>query len=362
MIPVTKPFLPPKEEVFQLLEGVWERKWLTNNGPLLNEYEIRLKEKLKLNHLLVTNNGTTALQIAIKALGLSGEVVTTPFSYVATTSSLVWENCKPIFVDIDKNTFNIDPDKIESAITPKTSAILATHCFGNPCDIDAIQLIAEKHDLKIIYDASHCFGTQYKGKSVLEFGDISTLSMHATKLIHCVEGGAVVTKDPDLLKKMAYMRNFGHDGPENFAGVGINGKNSEFHAAAGLAVLKYSDAILESRKNQKKYYDKALTNLDVQTQLDTKDSSPNYSYYPAVFNNEERALDAVKQLNLNEIYPRRYFHPLLSSLNYVDVKNQLPIANKIAKSILCLPMYYRLSKEEQDYIARILLRSKNYGV
>lgn len=359
MIPVTKPFLPPKEDVFSLLNGIWDRNWLTNNGPLLNEYELNLKEYLELDHLILVNNGTVAIQIAIKALGIAGEVITTPFSYVATTSSLVWEGCKPVFVDIDEHTFNIDPRKIEAAITTETQAILATHCFGNPCDIDAIQRIADKHNLKVIYDAAHCFGTKYKGRSVLEYGDVSTLSLHATKLVHSVEGGAIATKDPDLLKKMAYMRNFGHDGPEKFSGVGINGKNSEFHSAVGISVLKYATDILTSRKSQKEIYDLNLGNLKVRTQKATALAEPNFSYYPIVFESEKALKKAVVQLNLNEIYPRRYFYPLLSSLDYVT-GTELPVASKISASVLCLPMFLKLSKEEQDLIGRILLRSQNY--
>lgn len=360
MIPVTKPFLPPKEDVFNLLNGIWDRNWLTNNGPLLNEYELNLKKYLDLDHLILVNNGTVAIQIAIKALGITGEVITTPFSYVATTSSLVWESCKPVFVDIDEHTFNIDPKKIEAAITPETQAILATHCFGNPCDIDAIQRIADKHKLKVIYDAAHCFGTKYKGRSVLEYGDVSTLSLHATKLVHCVEGGAIVTKDSDLLKRMAYMRNFGHDGPEKFNGVGINGKNSEFHSAVGVSVLKHADAILESRKRQKEIYDSNFENLKVRTQAATNNSEPNFSYYPIVFETEEALKNAVTQLNLNEIYPRRYFYPLLSSLDYVS-SGELPIASNISNNVLCLPMYLKLSREEQDFIGRVLLRIQNYS-
>ena len=231
MINVTKPFLPEIEEYITYLRGIWDRNWLTNNGPLVNDLELKLKEYLNVKHLLYLGNGTIALQIAIKALGLKGEIITTPFSYVATTSAIVWEGCDPVFADIDKDTFNIDPAKIEQAITDKTTGILATHVFGNPCDIDAIQKIAVKHNLKVIYDAAHCFGTHYKGKSVYNYGDVSTASFHATKLFHTIEGGAVITNNAELLKKMAYMRNFGHETAETFAGVGINGKNSEFHAA-----------------------------------------------------------------------------------------------------------------------------------
>jgi dTDP-4-amino-4,6-dideoxygalactose transaminase len=216
MINITKPFLPPIAEYEQMIKGIWKRNWLTNNGPLVNELELKLKDYLDVDHLLYLNNGTIALQIAIKALGLTGEIITTPFSFVATTSSVVWEGCTPVFVDIDPETLNLDPSKIEAAITEKTTGIIATHVYGNPCDIDRIDAIAAKHNLKVIYDAAHCFGTKYKGKSVFNYGDVSTTSFHATKLYHSIEGGAVFTRNPELLKKMAYMRNFGYNGPEDF--------------------------------------------------------------------------------------------------------------------------------------------------
>src|SRR5690554_2054445 len=214
MIPVTKPYLPAREMYLQYIAEIYERQWLTNNGPLVQEFESQLKNYIGIEHLLYLANGTLALQLAIKALDLKGEIITTPFSYVATTSSIVWEGCEPVFVDIDARTLNIDPNKIEAAITEQTSAILATHCFGNACDIDVIERIAKKHDLKVIYDAAHCFGTQYKGKSIFEYGDISTTSLHATKLMHSVEGGLVFTQDEKVLERMAFMRNFGHAGFE----------------------------------------------------------------------------------------------------------------------------------------------------
>lgn len=358
MIPVTKPYLPNLEKYQKYLDGIWNRQWLTNNGPLVNEYELKLKEYLKVNNLLYVSNGTIALQIALKVLGIKDEVITTPFSYVATTSSLVWEGCEPVFVDIDPKNFNIDPKSIESAITDKTTAILATHCFGNPCDIESIDSIAKKHNLKVIYDASHCFGTQYRGKSILDFGDISTLSLHATKLIHSVEGGALITRDKDLITKMSLMRNFGHNGPEVFSGVGINAKNSEFHAAMGLAVLEDADSILLSRKTQYLYYNSILKELNVQHQEINEDCLYNYSYYPIVFDSEESALKAKKELEMHEIYSRRYFFPLLSELDYVD-NNETPSAKYISHRILCLPIYVGLSIEEQDMIYRLLLKAQN---
>jgi len=358
MIPVTKPFLPPQEEYVKLVNDIWQRQWLTNNGPLVNELELKLKEYLKVDHLLYLSNGTVALQLAIKALGLKGEIITTPFSYVATTSSIVWEGCKPIFVDIDSKSLNIDPKKIEEAITPQTSAILATHVYGNPCNIEAIDAIAKKHGLKVIYDAAHCFGTTYKGKSIFLYGDISTTSFHATKLFHTTEGGAVFTKDPELLKIMAFMRNFGHDGPEKFHGLGINAKNSEFHAAMGVVNLRYIDTILAKRKELSLYYNKKLENFTaIQPQL-LKDSVFNYAYYPVVISSEEQLLKILKILNENLIYPRRYFYPSLDTLPYVDNFN-VPITDDIAARVLCLPLYQTLTKEEIDLIVRLILRVQN---
>ncbi len=358
MINVTKPFLPPEQEYAALVSDIWKRNWLTNNGPLVNELELKLKEYLDIPHLLYLNNGTVALQIAIKALELSGEIITTSFSYVATTSSIVWEGCKPVFVDIDKETFNINAEKIEAAITPKTSAILATHVFGNPCNIDAIDAIAQKHKLKVIYDAAHCFGTQYKGKSVFAYGDISTTSFHATKLYHTIEGGAVITNSPELTHKMSYLRNFGHNGPEAFFGIGINGKNSEFHAAMGLVNLNYIKAILASRKKQSLYYNDRLSTLTTQKIKIQALTDFNYAYYPIVFKTEDTLLKAQALLEANWINPRRYFYPCLTTLNYV--KPQItPIAEDISKRVLCLPLFHDLTTVEQNFICRLLLRAQN---
>lgn len=358
MIFVTKPFMPPVEEYIAHVRSIWERQWLTNNGPLVNQLELKLKEYLGLDHMLYVTNGTIALQIAIKALQLKGEIITTSFSYVATSSSIVWEGCEPVLVDINPDTLNIDASKIEEAITPQTSAILATHVYGNPCDIDTIQAIADKHKLKVIYDAAHCFGTKYKGKSVFYYGDVSTASFHATKLFHTVEGGAVFTRSAGLLKQMAFMRNFGHDGPEKFAGLGINGKNSEFHAAMGLANLPYINAVLSKRKELFEYYQSKLSSLQVKNLSLNKHSDFNYSYYPIIFENEKELLKSLAELNLNWIYPRRYFYPSLSSLSYIKAGNT-PVANDISTRVLCLPLYNELSKEEADLVCRILLRVQN---
>lgn len=359
MIPVTKPFSPPIDEYTKKLEGIWERNWFTNNGPLVNELELKLKAYLNLPHLLFLNNGTIALQIAIKALELRGEIITTPFSFVATTSSIVWEGCKPVFVDIDRSTLNIDSTKIEAAITAETTAILATHVYGNPCDIDAIQIIADKYKLKVIYDAAHCFGTQYKGKSVFAYGDISTTSFHATKLFHTIEGGAVFTDDPELLKKMSYLRNFGHEGPEHFAEVGINGKNSEFHAAMGLCNLKYIEEIKLSRKVQSEHYAKKLVNPAIKSIKITPNSVFNYAYYPVLLESEQILLKVIAELEANWIKPRRYFYPSLNTADIYKSGVHLEVSEDIAKRVICLPLYHTLSFEEIDFISRIMLRAIN---
>lgn len=358
MINVTKPFFPPKALYDQYVEGIWQRGWLTNHGPLVNELELKLKEYLDVPHILYLNNGTIALQIAIKALGLKGEVITTPFSYVATTSSLLWEGCQPVFVDIDPLSFNIDPAKIEAAITPATTGILATHVFGNPCPIDSIQSIATKHGLKVIYDAAHCFGSTYHGKSVFRYGDISTTSFHATKLFHTGEGGSVFTMQPELLKTMAYLRNFGHESPVDFAMIGINGKSSELHAAMGLCVLPYMKQILERRRFLYNHYNEALQNLKVTHQQLTEEAGYNYSYYPIVFNTEEQLHKSIAELNRYQIFPRRYFYPSLNRLHYVQ-QSECPVSEGIASRVLCLPLYHELSTEEIDMICRLLLRVQN---
>lgn len=353
MIPVTKPFMPPIRSYQKYVQEIWQREYLTNNGPLVQELEEKLKQYLDIKNLLFLSNGTVALQIAIKALELKGEIITTPFSYVATTSSIVWEGCTPVFVDIDPETLNINPDLIEEAITSHTSAILATHVYGNPCDIDALQKIADKHGLKVIYDAAHCFGTSYKGRSVFEFGDISTSSFHATKLFHTIEGGAVFTKSDDLHYRMGQMRNFGHAGFDKFDGVGINGKNSEFHAAMGLCNLVEIDKILEKRKEQCLLYDELMSELPVHSIKIQEHGVWNYSYYPAVFEDERVALKVKSALESQDIHPRRYFYPSLDTLDYVSL-SKVPVSKDISSRILCLPLYHDLKSSSIEKITKII--------
>ena len=359
MIPVTQPFLPPKEDYDLLLHGLWKSRWLTNMGPLASELEMKLKSHLDINHILFVTNGTIALQLAIKALELEGEIITTPFTYVATTSSMVWEGCKPVYVDIDSKSLNIDPTKIEAAITDKTSAIIATHVYGNPCDVLAIDKIAKKHNLKVIYDAAHAFGVKVNGKSVFDYGDISTCSTHATKLFHTCEGGFVVTNNKVLLKKMAYMRNFGHDGPEAFQGLGINGKNSEFHAAMGLSNLEYIEVIHEKRKALTERYDENLKYVNVVSPSWHKKSTNNYAYHPVLFENEEVLWKVIEELQNNEIFGRRYFYPSLAKVLPYTENETFKVTEDIAARVLCLPLYYDLSIEEVDLVCRLILRELN---
>ena len=359
MIPITKPFLPPKEEYLKYIDGIWNRQWLTNMGPLASQLEMELKDFLDVQHLLFVTNGTVAIQMAIKALDITGEIITTPFSFVATTSSIVWEGCTPVFMDICPESLCIDADKIEDAITEKTQAILATHVYGNPCDVVKIEQIAKKHNLKVIYDAAHAFGVRVNGKSVFEYGDISTCSLHSTKLYHSVEGGLIIAQNPDLLKKLASIRNFGISGFDSFSELGINGKNSEFHAAMGLANLKHTEAIHNQRKKLSECYDKNLKNLKARKVVWHKDATQNYAYYPVVLESEELLLKIKAELDLNEIFTRRYFYPsLASSLPYLP-KVEFPITEDISKRVLCLPLYFDLTEEEVDYICRLILRVQN---
>ncbi len=354
MINVTKTYLPPMEKYVEYLRTIWENAWVTNHGPLAGELEQKLKEHLKVKHLFFVSNGTIALQIALKALEVRGEVITTPFSYVATTSTIVWEGCSPVFVDIDRETLDIDADAIEGAITPETTAIMATHVYGNPCDIDKINDIARRHRLKVIYDAAHAFGVGYKGQSVLNYGDISALSFHATKLFHTAEGGALVTNDDSLAHRISYMRNFGHQGQEAFWGLGINGKNTELHAAMGLCVLPEVPNLIRKRKEVSALYDDLLREHGILRPRLQGDTLYNYAYYPAIFPSEEKLLKVRDALLANGIAPRRYFFPSLSTLRYVR-RHDMPIAEDISKRVLCLPLYHDLPESSVRLIAKTIV-------
>lgn len=349
MIPVTKSYLPPLQEYIQYLNLIWESGQLTNHGPLVNELEQKLKNYLGVKHLFFTCNGTVALQIAIKALDLHGEIITTPFSYVATTSSIVWEGCEPVFVDIEPDTLCIDPDLIEAAITPRTTAILATHVYGIPCAVEKIEKVARIHGLKVIYDSAHTFGVKYRGESLVSYGDISTLSFHATKLFHTVEGGAVITGDDELAHRISYMRNFGHNGQEAFWGLGINGKNSEFHAAMGLCNLPHVPEIIAARKKVSSWYDELLAGSGLFRPTLPEGTDYNYAYYPVLFPSEDDLIQARDRLNVKQIFPRRYFYPALNNLPYLNHR-KFPITERMAPCILCLPLYPDIERDIADVI------------
>jgi dTDP-4-amino-4,6-dideoxygalactose transaminase len=353
MINVTKTFFPPIEEYTQQVQRIWDNQWLTNRGALVKELEEKLKEHLSVSNILIMNNGTIPIQIALKLLGNGGEVITTPFSYVATTSSIVWENCTPIFVDIHPEYLTIDETKIENAITEKTTCILATHVFGNPCNVEAIETIAKKHNLKVIYDAAHCFGVKYKGKSIFEYGDISTCSFHATKVFHTGEGGAVFCKDESLRQKIFYSHNFGHNGPLDFHGLGINGKISELQAAMGLAVYTHIDDIFAHRKLVVDFYENNLDFSSLQKLKLREYTDWNYSYYPIIFDSEESLLKMQAKLNARDIFPRRYFYPSLNTLPYVRNIN-FETSERISSRILCLPLSADISVTELELITTIL--------
>lgn len=353
MISVTKIFLPPIEEYQTFVQRAYNKQWLTNRGELVLELESKLKEYLSVSNILITNNGTVSLQIALKLLGNQGEIITTAFSYVATTAAIMWQHCTPVFVDIHPEYFSIDETKIEAAITHKTTAILATHVFGNPCNVEVIETIARKHNLFVIYDAAHAFGVKYKDESVFSYGDVSTCSFHATKIFHTGEGGAVFCKDATLQHKIYYSHNFGHNGPLEFYGLGINGKISELQAAMGLAMLPYMQTIFTERKKVVDYYNSQLRTREIQTLKIREGTDWNYSYYPVVFKSEATLIHVQNALNDQNIFPRRYFYPALNTLNYVTYQ-QMPVAESIVKRILCLPLYVGLTANEMEKICEII--------
>ena len=359
---VTKPYLPPLEEFVPYLEKIWANKFLTNGGPFHQQLEQALCEHLGVEHIALFTNGTIALVTALQALRVTGEVITTPYSFVATSHSLLWNGIKPVFVDIDPNTLNLDPAKIEAAITPQTTAIMPVHCYGHPCDVDAIQTIADNYNLDVIYDAAHAFGVQCHCGSVLKHGDLSVLSFHATKVFNTFEGGAIVCPDAKSKQRIGHLKNFGYVDEVTVVAPGINGKMSEFNAALGLLQLKYIDQALARRKTIDTAYRERLRGIKgILCMKDAGENVSNYAYFPILLDaNYPISRDALYQkLKDNGIHPRRYFYPLISdfpmyrSLPSAHREN-LPVATAAAQQVLCLPIYPDLEMSVVDEITRFI--------
>lgn len=354
---VTKSFLPPISKYMGYLRKIWSSQTLTNQGPLLQQFEESVESYTKVGNFQFVTNGTLALQLAVRTLGHGGEIITTPFTYVATLSSIIWENFTPVFVDIDKNTFNIDPDKIENKITANTKAILAVHVFGVPCDVKAIDKIAKKHNLKVIYDAAHAFGVKLNDKSVFSYGDIATCSFHATKVINTIEGGGVFCRTKKDYDTVDLMKRFGHTGDEHSM-LGINAKASEFQAAMGLCNLQYIENITASRKKVYDWYNHFLDSY-FERQHIPPGVTQNYAYYPLLLRSERQLELVLKKLGDEDIYPRRYFYPSLNTLNYLKNKQVCPISEDISRRIICLPLYMELRKKDVRRISSIILKTIN---
>ena len=362
MIFVTRPYLPELKEYIRYLKKIWKNKWLTNNGEFVRSLEVEQKKYLKVKNLLLTTNGMLGLQLTLKALDLTGEVITTPFTFAATTNVLVWEGLTPVFADIDPETYNIDPIDVERKITKKTSAILAVHVYGNPCDVITLQRIARKYELKLIYDAAHAFGVKCKGRSVLEYGDASVVSFHATKMYNTIEGGAIVVKDKMLIKKLKLLRDFGIESEEKVVLPGINAKMNEFQAAMGLCNLKSIGTIIKKRKVIYERYKDALSDLPSISFQRLVTSQYNYIYMPVCFSDKQERDNVYGALRDQGIMSRKYFYPLTTEAVYFKGKNlikkfKLDNAKNVADRILCLPIYPDLGLGVVDRITSLIKRS-----
>ena len=364
-ITVTSPLLPNIEEFNAILKDIWASKWITNNGQFHQQLEKALAEYLKVPYICLFTNGTLPLLTALQALRITGEVITTPYSFVATTHSIWWNGCKPVFVDIEESTCGIDPEKIEVAITPKTTAIMPVHCYGKPVNMDAIQAIADKYGLKVIYDAAHAFGVEVNGESVLTRGDMSTLSFHATKVYNTLEGGALIVKDEATKKRIDYLKNFGFAGETEVVAPGINSKVDEVRAAYGLLNLKQVDIAIEKRHQVAIKYREALRDVPgIRFFDDMPGVRHNYSYFPIFINAEEygKTRDQLYfEMKEKGILGRRYFFPLISTFSTYRglpsaAPDNLPVATKIANEVICLPMHHELSDEDLNRVLELIVR------
>ena len=359
---VTQPFLPPLEEFMPYLEEIWQEKWLTNNGSFHRQLESKLADYLGVEHISLFANGTLALITALQTLRVTGEVITTPYTFVATAHSLLWNKNKPVFVDIDPETLNIDPDKVEAAITPQTSAILAVHIYGTPCNTEKLQQIADVYGLKLIYDAAHAFGVTHNDQSVLNYGDLSILSFHATKVFNTFEGGAIICNDEKTKKRIDYLKNFGFADEVTVMAPGINGKMNEFQAALGVLQLDYIDQCIAARGAIAQQYRQSLQDISGIRLLPVRAKDvENYSYFPILIEPEysltrDQLYDKLREQG---IYARRYFYPLVSDfpmyrgLSSADSKN-LPVAKSVSEQILCLPIYPDLQSTNLEYVIKII--------
>lgn len=350
---VTMPTLAPLEEVNELMKGIWASGIMTHNGPLVQRFEKECAEKLGVSQMVSCTNGTIGLQMSIRALRLKGEIITTPFTFIATINSILWEGCTPVFVDIDPETLCIDPKKIEEKITYHTVGIMPVHVFGNCCDIEAIDAIAKKHNLKVIYDACHSVGVNYKGKSIFSYGDISVTSFHATKMLNTTEGGGCFTQDKELDEKLRRIRFFGFENHADIVEDGTNGKMTEVHAAVGLANLKYLDAALADRKKKYAFYKDELSKAS-SLSFQKINEDCNYSYFPVIFPDEATLLKVQTALNENHIFPRRYFYPSVNTFTKLVPYTPMPVSEDIASCILCLPLYFTLEMEDIQRIITII--------
>ncbi len=356
MINVTKTYLPPLNLYIKYLRKIWKNNWVTNDGEFSQKLEAELKKFLGVKNIVLLGNGTLALQLTYKALDLKGEVITTPFSFPATTNSLIWEGIKPVFVDIDPNTFNIDPKEVEKKINKNTSAILAVHVFGNPCDVESLSKIAKKYNLKLIYDAAHVFGVEYKRKSILGWGDASTLSFHAAKTFHTIEGGAVISKNKITRDKIKLLSNHGIKSKDEIVMAGINARMNEFEAVMGLLQLKNYRSRAEKRKKIYDFYASQFRNnprLKLQS-LNKNLTYFTYPYFPICFESEKITKKVIGVLLRNTIIPRRYFYPSIHEFSYIDKKYNLKNSEEISHTILCLPLYEELSMQEASTIVNLV--------
>lgn len=364
VITVTSPLLPNLDEFNELLKDIWSRKWLTNNGHYHQELEKALCEYLKVPYISLFTNGTLPLITALQALRITGEVITTPYSFVATTHSLWWNGIKPVFVDVDPLTGNLNPDKIEAAITPRTTAIMPVHVYGNPCDTQRIQEIADKYGLRVIYDAAHAFGVEVNGENVLNAGDMSTLSFHATKVYNTVEGGALIMHDEATKKRIDYLKNFGFAGETTVVAPGINSKMDEMRSAYGLLNLKQVDAAIEARHQVAIKYREALQGVKgIRFMEDIPGVHHNYAYFPIFIDEEEYGMtrdELYLKMKEQNVLGRRYFYPLISEFStYKGLESarpeNLPVAHRIADSVICLPMYHNLTMNEIERILESII-------